>query len=173
MWAPADETRDRIVGLYRHVWEHADATINELELDAVGSVAWWPPERRDVTLHRILIHMIAETNRHAGHADIVRELTDGTVGLRRDNDNMAPGVRSGGPTTATGWSTGPQRRRPPWRCAVEKAATCVGASADHSAYVRNLARDTTDSSTARCHSSSSRSPSRGWMRSSQLSQTKT
>jgi Protein of unknown function (DUF664) len=35
--------------------------------------------------------MIAETNRHAGHADIVRELIDGAVGLRADNDNMAPG----------------------------------------------------------------------------------
>jgi hypothetical protein len=42
-----------------------------------------------VTLHRILIHVIAETNRHAGHADIVRELVDGEVGLRADNDNMA------------------------------------------------------------------------------------
>ena len=37
------------------------------------------------------MHVIAETDRHAGHADIVRELIDGTVGLRRDNDNMAPG----------------------------------------------------------------------------------
>ena len=44
-----------------------------------------------MTLHTILIHMIAETNRHAGHADIVRELIDGTAGLRADNDNMAPG----------------------------------------------------------------------------------
>ena len=91
MWATADEKSDQIVGLYRHVWEHSDATIDALELDAPGSVAWWPPERRDVTLHRILIHMIAETNRHAGHADIVRELIDGTVGLRPDNDNMALG----------------------------------------------------------------------------------
>ena len=45
-----------------------------------------------MTLHRILVHMIAETDRHAGHADIVRELIDGTVGLRQDNDNMAPGA---------------------------------------------------------------------------------
>ena len=52
---------------------------------------WWPPERSEVTLHTILIHMIAETNRHAGHADIVRELIDGAAGLRADNDNMAPG----------------------------------------------------------------------------------
>ncbi len=37
------------------------------------------------------MHVIAETNRHAGHADIVRELIDDAVGLREDNDNMAPG----------------------------------------------------------------------------------
>jgi hypothetical protein len=41
-----------------------------------------------VTLHRILIHMIAETNRHAGHADILRETIDGFAGLRADNDNL-------------------------------------------------------------------------------------
>jgi len=44
-----------------------------------------------VTLHRILVHVIAETHRHAGHADVVRELVDGAVGLRPNNDNMAPG----------------------------------------------------------------------------------
>jgi hypothetical protein len=32
--------------------------------------------------------MIAETNRHAGHADIVRELVDGAAGLRADADNL-------------------------------------------------------------------------------------
>jgi hypothetical protein len=91
MWATAEESREQIVGLYRRVWTHSDATINELPLDAIGHVPWWPAERNEVTLHRILIHMIAETDRHAGHADIVRELIDGTAGLRKDNDNMAPG----------------------------------------------------------------------------------
>jgi hypothetical protein len=62
-----------------------------LPLDAVGRVPWWPEDRNEVTLHRIVVHTIAETNRHAGHADIIRELIDGTVGLRADNDNMAPG----------------------------------------------------------------------------------
>jgi uncharacterized damage-inducible protein DinB len=94
MWATAEESREQIIGLYRRVWAHADATIDALDLDAVGHVPWWPPERREVTLHRILIHMIAEANRHAGHADIVRELIDGSVGLRPDNDNM-PGVDVG------------------------------------------------------------------------------
>jgi hypothetical protein len=41
-----------------------------------------------------MAHMIAETHRHAGHADIVRELIDGTVGRQREYDNMAPGDRS-------------------------------------------------------------------------------
>jgi uncharacterized damage-inducible protein DinB len=89
MWATAEESRQDIVDLYRRVWAHSDATIDALALDAIGHVPWWPPERKEVTLHRILIHMIAETHRHAGHADIVRELIDGEVGLRVDNDNMA------------------------------------------------------------------------------------
>ncbi len=91
MWAAADESREQIVALYRRVWAHSDATIEALPLDAIGSVPWWPEDRRESTLHRILIHMIAETHRHAGHADIVRELIDGAAGLRAGNDNMAPG----------------------------------------------------------------------------------
>ncbi|MDT4930982.1 MAG: hypothetical protein QOF92_3849 [Pseudonocardiales bacterium] len=88
MWATADETREQVVGLYQRVWTHSDATIDALSLDAAGQVPWWPPERREVTLHRVLVHMIAETHRHAGHADVVRELIDGAVGLRPDNDNL-------------------------------------------------------------------------------------
>jgi uncharacterized damage-inducible protein DinB len=91
MWATPDESRDYLVSLYRRAWAHADATIDSLPLDAVGHVPWWSEEHREVTLHRILVHMIAETHRHAGHADIVRELIDGVVGLRTVNDNMAPG----------------------------------------------------------------------------------
>ena len=91
MWATEDESREQMVGLYHRVWAHSDATVDSLPLDAVGHVPWWPLERREVTLHRILVHVIAETHRHAGHADVVRELVDGAVGLRPNNDNMAPG----------------------------------------------------------------------------------
>jgi hypothetical protein len=94
MWATSEESREQMVGLYQRVWAHSDATIEALPLDAIGIVPWWPPDRRQVTLHRILVHMIAETHRHAGHADIVRELIDGAVGLREGNDNMAPGDRA-------------------------------------------------------------------------------
>ncbi|GGQ16516.1 DinB family protein [Streptosporangium pseudovulgare] len=94
MWATAEESREEIVALYRRVWAHSDATIEALELDAAGRVPWWPDGRNEVTLHRILIHMIAETDRHAGHADIVRELIDGAAGLRQDGSNLPPGDRS-------------------------------------------------------------------------------
>jgi hypothetical protein len=90
MWATADESRGWIVDFYRRVWANSDATIESLPLDAPGRVPWWG-DRGDVTLHRVLVHVIAETDRHAGHADIVRELIDGSAGLRADNSNMAPG----------------------------------------------------------------------------------
>ena len=89
LWATADESREEIVDLYRRVWAHSDETIAALDLDAQGHVPWWTPGRQDVTLRRILVHMIAETHRHAGHADILRETIDGAAGLRADNDNLA------------------------------------------------------------------------------------
>ena len=90
MWATVDETREDVLGFHHRAWAHADATIDALELDSVGHVPWWPEERSEVTLHLILIHMIAETDRHAGQADLVRELIDGSAGLRADNDNLPP-----------------------------------------------------------------------------------
>ncbi|GII55398.1 hypothetical protein Pth03_37870 [Planotetraspora thailandica] len=94
MWATPDESREHIVALYQRAWEHSDTTIATLTLDAIGHVPWWQEERREVTLHQILVHVIAETHRHAGHADIVRELIDGTAGMQDGNDNMAPGDQS-------------------------------------------------------------------------------
>jgi hypothetical protein len=91
MWATLDESREEVIGLYHRAWAHSDATLDALPLDAVGRVPWWPEDRREVTLHRIVADMIAETNRHAGHADIVRELIDGSVGFRVGNDNMPAG----------------------------------------------------------------------------------
>lgn len=91
MWATADESREDIVGLYRRAWAHADATIDALALDTTGRVPWWPSDRNEVTLHHAVVRVIADTQRHAGHADIVRELIDGAVGMNETNDSMAPG----------------------------------------------------------------------------------
>lgn len=87
-YATEDETVAGIVDFYRRVWAFADATIDELPLDAPGRVAWWPDDRSQVMLERILVHVIAELARHAGHADILRELADGAAGLRADGSNL-------------------------------------------------------------------------------------
>ncbi|MFD4030094.1 DinB family protein [Streptomyces sp. NPDC058637] len=91
MWATADETREHIVALYRRAWAHADATIDALSLDTRARVPWWPAGRNELTLHHAVVRVIADTHRHAGHADILRELMDGAVGMNRGNDNMPPG----------------------------------------------------------------------------------
>ena len=91
LFATADESIASIVALYRRSWAHADATVAALDLDAPGTVPWWHPDRREVSLQQILVHVIAETHRHAGHADLVRELIDGEAGLRADNNNLPDG----------------------------------------------------------------------------------
>jgi len=62
----------------------ADVTIGDLPIDATGHVPWWP--RPDVMLFNVMVHMLTETTRHAGHADILRERLDGAVG----DDSSAP-----------------------------------------------------------------------------------
>ncbi|MEU3520573.1 DinB family protein [Streptomyces sp. NPDC006654] len=90
MWATADESREQIVGLYRQAWAHSDRTIAALALDATGHVPWWPEARQEVTLHHILVRVISDTQRHAGHADIVRELIDGSAGYLQGKENLPP-----------------------------------------------------------------------------------
>lgn len=90
MWATADESRDLIIGRYRRAWAHSDATIDALALEAPGRVPWWGSQG-EVTLHKIMVHVIAETDRHAGHADIVRELIDGAAGFEEGDENLAAG----------------------------------------------------------------------------------
>jgi uncharacterized damage-inducible protein DinB len=80
MWATARESREDIVALYQQATQHADATIAALPLDAPGLVPWWPPERQQVTLQQIMVHVSVEVARHAGQADIIRELIDGAAG---------------------------------------------------------------------------------------------
>lgn len=85
LWATVDESRDQVVDRYRRAWAHADATIDGLALDAVGQVPWWPADDNEVTLLHALVRVIADTHRHAGHADILREQLDGSVGMNEDN----------------------------------------------------------------------------------------
>jgi hypothetical protein len=90
MFAAPSESREFLTGLYRRAWAHSDATIDALPLDAVGHVPWWPADRNEVTLHHVLVRVATETARHAGHADIVRELIDGAVGWTPGQSNLPP-----------------------------------------------------------------------------------
>ena len=90
MWATEDESRSDVVDRYRRVWAHGDATVAALDLDATGRVAWWG--NAEVPLFNVLVHLLAETSRHAGHADILREELDGAVGT--DAESMAAEARA-------------------------------------------------------------------------------
>jgi hypothetical protein len=87
-WATEEETRDQITGFYRRTWEHADATINELPLDAPGHVPWWPGPCPNANLFAVMVHVLGESIRHAGHADILREGLDGRTGVRAEHEQQ-------------------------------------------------------------------------------------
>lgn len=88
LWVTPEETRSDVVGLYKRAWAHAAETFDALDLDARGRVPWWPEATDEVTLHQVLVHVVVDTARHLGHADILREQLDGAVGLRSDVDNL-------------------------------------------------------------------------------------
>ena len=86
LWVIPDETREQIIGFYQRAWEHADATISELPIDASGHVPWWPSP--DVKLCNIIVHVLQDTTRHAGHADILREQLDGRTGVMAEYEEQ-------------------------------------------------------------------------------------
>jgi uncharacterized damage-inducible protein DinB len=90
-YAREDETTDGLIDLYRRVGVFADQTIAQLPLDAPGRVPWWRPGGQDVTLQRIIVHVIYDLARHAGQADIMREQLDGAIGWQRQNTNVPDG----------------------------------------------------------------------------------
>jgi uncharacterized damage-inducible protein DinB len=87
-YAKADESKDGLINLCRRVWVFADETIDLLALDAPGQVPWWPPERRQVTLQQVLVHVTYDLARHAGQADIMREQLDAAIGCQPQNSNI-------------------------------------------------------------------------------------
>lgn len=88
LWARADEPREFIVDFYARVAENSAATVEAVALADRGTVEHWPEDRRHPTLRELLVHMVAETSRHAGHADILREMIDGRAGMRPVATNL-------------------------------------------------------------------------------------
>ena len=91
-YATEEETAAGLVDLYRRVASFADAALDELPLDTVGEVPWWPAARRRVTLQEVTVHVLQDLARHAGHADILREQLDGATGLKPGLSNVPDGV---------------------------------------------------------------------------------
>jgi hypothetical protein len=79
MRAGPGETTADIVAFYHRARAASDQVIDELDIEDVGA-AWFGEQ---VSLRRVLIGMIEETARHAGHMDIIRELIDGATGSHR------------------------------------------------------------------------------------------
>ena len=72
-----DESLGSAIDLYRATWTRCDAIVADSDLDDVCTIA----ERGgEVNLRWIVGHLLEEVARHAGHADILRELLDGQVG---------------------------------------------------------------------------------------------
>ena len=74
-----EETTGDVLAFYGRARAAADRAIDELEVEDTGT-AWFG---ETVTMRWVLIHMVEETARHAGHADIIRELIDGMAGDHR------------------------------------------------------------------------------------------
>jgi uncharacterized damage-inducible protein DinB len=75
---PEDVPVAEVLDRYRQEIEKSNAVIQATPLDAAPG--WWPdffPNFRLDNLRDVLLHVIAETACHAGHADAARELIDG------------------------------------------------------------------------------------------------
>ena len=71
-----DETTQDVIDLYNQECEISRQIVGAASLDDMARHS----KRSDYSLRWILVHMIEETARHNGHADILREMIDGTTG---------------------------------------------------------------------------------------------
>ncbi|MFF3937226.1 DinB family protein [Streptomyces phaeofaciens] len=78
------ETLAGVLKEYAAVAEHTDelvATLPSLDADhPLPSAPWFEPGAR-WSARRVLLHIVAETAQHAGHADIIRESLDGAKSM--------------------------------------------------------------------------------------------
>jgi hypothetical protein len=87
MYATPEETTEGLISDYRAAMSAADRTVEDLELDTLGR---HPVLGVTINMRWMLIAVLQDTLRHAGHADIVRELIDGTAGHRPSHPNVLP-----------------------------------------------------------------------------------
>ena len=71
------DTVDHWLASYREQIEQSRAVVASIDLDTPCA----RPDLIDCNLRYVLFHLIQETARHTGHADIIRETIDGTRGI--------------------------------------------------------------------------------------------
>lgn len=76
-WPGPEVTLERAVDHYRRAWARSNEIVRLADsLDDRATL----PRLDSLSLRWILLHMLEETARHAGHLDISRELIDGVTG---------------------------------------------------------------------------------------------
>jgi uncharacterized damage-inducible protein DinB len=80
MQVPTDLTRDQVVAAYRQACARSDEIVRACPDLSMRAPIPNPGEQQRDSLRVILGHMLEETARHAGHADILREQIDGATG---------------------------------------------------------------------------------------------
>jgi hypothetical protein len=75
-----DDTTESVTGFYRGERAHTRHALAGLPASAPGQRPFSPDSGQPPTLGWVLCHLLQQAARHAGHLDIARELTDGSVG---------------------------------------------------------------------------------------------
>lgn len=74
-----DETLDVLRARVEQVGARTEEVVSTIDLDSAHDLPvapWFEPGAR-WSARRVLLHVLAETSQHAGHADIIREALDG------------------------------------------------------------------------------------------------
>jgi hypothetical protein len=87
MYATPEETTEGLIADYRAACAAADRTIDEVDLDTEGR---HPAVGITINLRWMTMSVLQDTLRHAGQADIIRELIDGAAGHTRAFPNVPP-----------------------------------------------------------------------------------
>ena len=94
MTVPPGATREQVVAAYRQACARSDGIVRACpDLSTVATIAN-PGVPHPVSVRRIVTHMIEETARHAGHADILREQIDGSPACETIRRWQRGGTRS-------------------------------------------------------------------------------
>ncbi|WP_344932892.1 mycothiol transferase, partial [Actinoplanes nipponensis] len=79
-----DETIEDVIAYYDRVAARTEKTVAGIadlnqDVPVDHSAPWNPPDLDNWSVRWVLLHLIQETARHAGHADIIREAVDGAT----------------------------------------------------------------------------------------------